>query len=170
MALAWLTDATVERVVDAPAEAVYRVAADVTADGRSEECRRAEWLAGHDAPVVGARFRGHNRFRLARWSRVCEVVEADPGHAFAFRTVPSRWDPTRMDSTTWRYDLVPQGEQTLVRHSYTITRPPLRPLMAVYGVLLPHHRDMRPAMAATLEALERSLTSSTGTAGGIAHH
>jgi hypothetical protein len=42
--------------------------------------------------------------------------------------------------------------------------------MAMYGVLLPHHRDMRPAMAATLEALERSLAPSTGTTGGTGHH
>ena len=35
-----------------------------------------------------------NRSGLVRWSRVCEVVTAEPGRSFAFRTVPERLDPT----------------------------------------------------------------------------
>ena len=107
--------------------------------------------------MVGARFRGHNRSRLARWTRVCEVLEAQPGRAFAFRTVPERFDPSRRDSTVWRYDLVPDGERTLVRHSYEIVVPPLALFRAIYGVLLPQHLDMRPAMRHTLDALARVL-------------
>ena len=161
MSREWLSEACVVRVVDAPAGEVYRVVADVTSTGeRSNECRKVEWLDGSHAPVVGARFRGHNRFRLARWSRVCEVVEARPGEAFAFRTVPERWDPSRRDSTTWRYELEPEGDATLVRHSYEITLAPLPPLKALYGVLLPHHRDMRPSMQHTLDALARTVTGS----------
>jgi hypothetical protein len=161
MAREWLTGGSVERVVDAPAVEVYRVVADVTSTGqRSDECHRVEWLDGANAAVVGARFRGHNRVGPARWSRVCEVVDARPGEAFAFRTVPERWDPTRRDSTTWRYDLEPDGDRTRVRHSYAITLAPARPLKAVYGVLLPHHRDMRPAMKHTLDALARAVTGS----------
>ncbi len=161
MARPWLTEASVERVVDAAAGEVYRVVADVTTTGeRSNECRQVEWLDGADAAVVGARFRGHNRFRLARWSRVCEVVEARPGRAFAFRTVPERWDPSRRDSTTWRYELEGDGDRTLVRHSYAITLAPLPPLKALYGVLLPHHRDMRPSMQHTLDSLARTVSGS----------
>ena len=116
-----------------------------------------EWLPdGPQEPVAGARFRGYNRFRFARWSRVCEIVAAEPGAVFAFRTVPERLDPSRRDSTTWRYDLSAHPEGTLVRHSYEITMPPLRPFKAMYGVLLPHHRDMRPAMRHTLYELARS--------------
>jgi hypothetical protein len=153
----WLTAAAVGRTIDAPADDLYRLITDVTATGvRSDECIRAEWL--DDVPseaVVGARFRGHNRFRLARWSRVCEVIEADPAQAFAFRTVPERFDPSRRDSTTWRYELVPDGARTEVRHSYQITKLPSRPFRTVYGILFAHHRDMRPAMQHTLEALAR---------------
>jgi hypothetical protein len=153
----WLTAAAAERTIDAPADNLYRLITDVTAAGdRSEECTRAEWLG--DAPreaVVGARFRGHNRSRLARWSRVCEVIEADPARAFAFRTVPERFDPSRRDSTIWRYELVPSEGRTVVRHSYQITRPPPRLFKVIYGIALPHHRDMRPAMQHTLEVLAR---------------
>jgi hypothetical protein len=153
----WLTAAAVERTIDSPADNLYRLITDVTAaGGRSEECTRAEWLdkASREA-VVGARFRGHNRSRLARWSRVCEVIEADPARAFAFRTVPERFDPSRRDSTIWRYELVPDEGRTVVRHSYQITRPPPRLFKVVYGIALPHHRDMRPAMQHTLEVLAR---------------
>ncbi|MCW2712672.1 MAG: hypothetical protein JWP24_2866 [Marmoricola sp.] len=65
---------------------------------------------------VGAVFRGRNRVRLAaRWSR-CEVVAAEPGRAFAFRTLPERLDPSRRDSTTWSYRLEPTADGTRVEH------------------------------------------------------
>lgn len=159
MSREWLAGAAVERLVDASPDEVYRIIADVTSTGeRSGECRRVEWLAGSQEPVLGARFRGHNRSGLARWSRVCEITEARTGEAFAFRTIPERWDPTRRDSTTWRYDLEPRAGRTLVRHSYAITQEPWRLLKAVYGVVFPHHRDMRPAMQHTLDALARTVT------------
>lgn len=159
MAREWRTGGTVERMVDAPADEVYRLVSDVTRTGeRSNECRRVEWLPdGPQEPVAGACFRGHNRSGPARWSRVCEVVEATEGRVFAFRTVPERRDPSRMDSTTWRYDLEPVGEATLVRHSYEITRMPLPFFKTLYGVVHPQHRDMRPSMQFTLDRLADSV-------------
>jgi hypothetical protein len=161
MARDWLTAGSVERVVDAPPAEVYRRIADVTSTGeRSNECRQAEWLPGGPAePVLGARFRGHNRSGVARWSRVCEVVEARPGEAFAFRTVPERRDLSRRDSTTWRYELLPEEAGTRVRHSYEITTPPLPPFRALFGLLLPQHRDMRPSMQFTLDQLAASVAA-----------
>lgn len=155
MAAPWRTEGSVERVVPAPPDVVYRLVADVTGTGhRSLECRRCHWLPGAPPGTVGARFRGHNRSGPFRWSRVCEVTEAEPGRAFAFRTVPERFDPTRMDQITWRYDLRPAVAGTVVRHAYRIDRMPLRPLLPLYGRLVPHHRDMRPHMAHTLSVLD----------------
>ena len=155
VAAQWRTSGSEERFVEAAPDVVYRLVSDVTSAGqRSDECRSAEWLDDGPAPgQVGARFRGRNTFGVARWSRVCEVVEADPGVAFAFRTVPERLDLSRADSTTWRYDLLPHDGGTVVRHSYEITRLPMQPFRALYGALLPHHRDMRPAMRHTLDRL-----------------
>lgn len=169
MAGRWRLRGSVERLVDADAEEVYARITDVASVGeRSSECRHAAWLpsgsrwrpgmdptpaTAEQSPVVGARFRGSNRAGWARWSRVCEVVEADAGRRFAFRTVPERFDPSRADSTTWRYELVPQATGTLVRHSYEITRPPAPLFRAVFGRLFPHHMDMRPAMGHTLDRL-----------------
>lgn len=137
---------------------VYAAVSDVTRIGeRSPECRSAAWLPGRPPGVVGSRFQGRNRSGLlARWSRTCEVVEADPGVAFAFRTVPAR-DPSRRDSTEWRYQLTPEDGGTRVVHSYRVVQPPLPPFQAVYGVLLPQHRDMRPQMLQNLQALRRQL-------------
>lgn len=159
MAAQWRSGGSVERLVAADPDDVYRVITDVTSTGqRSDECHSAKWLPdGPQSAEVGARFRGRNRSGIARWSRVCEVLEAEPGRCFSFRTVPQRLDLTRADSTTWRYDLLPQDGGTLVRHSYEITRPPLRPFRAIYGVLLPHHKDMRPAMRHTLDRLTDSV-------------
>lgn len=159
MAVSWRMGGSVELLVHARPDELYQVITDVTSTGeRSKECRGATWLPGGPQYArVGARFRGRNRSHLARWSRVCEVVEAEPGRRFAFRTVPERLDLSRADSTTWRYELVPHADSTLVRHSYEITRLPLRPFQALYGVLLPHHKDMRPAMQYTLVCLAEAV-------------
>ena len=157
----WRTEGAVTLYIDAPADAIYARIADVTSTGeRSEECERVEWTPSSvKQPVVGARFRGHNRSGLARWSRLCEIVLAEPGRAFAFRTVPERVDPSHMDSTTWAYELVPEGNGTRVIHSYRIARMPLPPFRLLYGWLLPQHKDMRPAMQHTLKALKRTMES-----------
>jgi len=82
--MGWRYEGAVERLVAAPPEAVYEVVSDVVSVGsRSTECRSARWLPGSDGAAAGARFRGRNRHGLARWSRVCEVVEAEPGRRFA---------------------------------------------------------------------------------------
>lgn len=158
----WRTSGAVELLIQADPLAVYEVVSDVTRVGeRSTECHAASWEDGVPG-TVGAVFRGRNRHGwMARWSRRCEVVLADPGRGFAFRTVPERWDVTRRDSTTWTYELEPVKEGTWVRHSYEITRLPLRPLRAIYGRLLPHHRDMRPQMDHNLAVLGDQLGEPT---------
>ena len=158
MSRPWRTSGSVELVVDADPGTVYARVSDVTRIGeRSTECRSATWVSGEPG-ARGSVFRGRNRWGwAARWSRRCEVTEADPGRAFAFRTLPERWDVTRRDSTTWAYALEQVEGGTRVRHSYGVTMLPLRPLRAVYGVLLPHHRDMRPQMVENLTALRDQL-------------
>ena len=157
----WRTSGSVTLAIPADPDAVYAVLADVTRIGeRSPECHRAAWLPGATAGTVGAMFRGSNRSGwAARWSRRCEVTIADRARAFAFRTVPERLDVSRRDSTTWRYDLAPVDGGTQVRHSYEITSLPLPPMRALYGALLPHHRDMRPQMLTNLEALRDQFTA-----------
>ena len=110
MSTGWLTEGTVNLFIDATPEAVYRAVSDVTGtSGRSSECRNCTWLSGDEPGTVGSRFRGRNCSGIFRWSRVCEVTVARHGEAFAYRTVPERIDPSRKDSTTWRFDLTEDG-------------------------------------------------------------
>ncbi|HSR85845.1 MAG TPA: hemerythrin domain-containing protein [Streptosporangiaceae bacterium] len=141
--------------IEASPRDVYDIVADVTRIGeRSPECRTATWLPGPPPQTVGARFRGQNRKGLIRWSRVCEVVTADPGRQFAYRTVPERVDLSRRDSTTWSYQFAVGSTATKVTHSYDVTMLPLRPFMAFYRRAVPQHADMRPAMQHNLDALK----------------
>ena len=162
----WRTGGSVELVVPASADVVYERISDVTRIGeRSPECRSAAWEQGTPG-TVGAVFRGRNRWGwAARWTRRCQVTEADPGRAFTFRTLPTSLDPTRRDSTTWSYQLSATEGGTRVRHSYQITKLPLAPLRLLYGVLLPQHRDMRPQMRANLAALADQLGSTAARPG-----
>lgn len=162
MAQAWREQGSVACVIEADADVIYARIADVsTAGQRSIECRSCEWLPGEAPGTLGARFRGHNRSGLARWSRICEVTEADPGRRFSFRTLPARFHPLSKDSTTWSYQLVPEGTGTRVTHAYRITKWPLRPIKWFYARLFPQHCDMRPQMTHTLEALRAELEGPT---------
>jgi len=161
---AWRTGGSASIEIDAPAEFVYDRIADVTRTGeRSLEVRSAQWLPGAAPGAVGARFRGRNRWGVARWSRVCEVVEADCGRRFAFRTVPERIDFTRKDSTTWGYTISSRDGRVVVTHDYQIVKMPVPVYRHLLALLFPHHRDMRPHIEHTLRALRAELEATPAT-------
>jgi hypothetical protein len=151
--------------VAAAPDAVYERIADVTRTGdRSLECRSAEWLPGATPGAVGARFRGRNRSGLARWSRTCEVIDAEPGRRFAFRTLPERFDKTRADSTIWSYTIEPDGAGCVVTHDYRIVKwSPIPGFRTLLALLFPHHRDMRPHLEHTLRALKTEVEGTSST-------
>jgi hemerythrin-like domain-containing protein/uncharacterized protein YndB with AHSA1/START domain len=144
---------SVSRVIATDPATVYRLVSDVTRTGEwSPETRSAHWIGGAAGPVVGARFRGINRWRLVIWARTCVVEEAEPGKRFVFRTLPGPGVP---DSTRWSYEFedVPGG--TRVTESYEILQTlPAWLRKTFVAALLPHHQDMRPHMAQTLARLE----------------
>jgi uncharacterized protein YndB with AHSA1/START domain len=142
----------VEVRIDSTPESVYTLISDITRTGEwSPECRRCQWVDGHDAAVPGARFRGWNRSGPIRWSRLVEIVAADPGRELTFRTLPDRLN---RDSTTWRYRLEPDGDGTLLTESYEIHRLPRFPVSVLFRLFLRHHADMRPQMRETLEGIK----------------
>lgn len=105
-----IQESTIE--IDAPPELVYALISDVTRTGEwSPECYRCEWLEGWDGPEVGARFRGYNRYRWLKWSRLNEVVVADPGREFAFKVLT---DWMNKDSSIWRYQLEERDGRTVL--------------------------------------------------------
>lgn len=134
---------------------LYSWVADVTRTPQwSPETRRCDWLGGATRAAVGARFRGRNRSRLTAWTRTCEVTAAEPGREFAFRTVPDRLAP---DSTTWTFRPEPIAGGTRLTLAYLITRPLPANRERLALLLLPHHRDRRPDLIASLDRLAEAV-------------
>jgi uncharacterized protein YndB with AHSA1/START domain len=99
------TTVTVEQEIAAPADEVWAMVSDVTRMGEwSPEAKGATWLGDASGPSVGARFRGRNQRGWRRWSTTGEVVEAEPGRAFAFDVHAG---PLRV--ARWAYRLEPNG-------------------------------------------------------------
>ena len=78
-------DVSVSTHVDAPAEVVYDLVADLPRMGQwSPECTAVAWRGGATAAAAGARFRGWNRRGPVRWFTDAVVVEAERGRALTF--------------------------------------------------------------------------------------
>jgi uncharacterized protein YndB with AHSA1/START domain len=97
-------DAEVSIEIDAPPERVYGLLADLTRMGDwSPETVRCEWVGGATEPRPGARFKGHNRRGVRRWTTTGEIVVAEPGRELA-------WDVTSvfgLPVARWRYRFEP---------------------------------------------------------------
>ena len=151
--------ARAEVVVPAPPGEVYAAVADVTRMGRwSPECYRCEWDDAATAAVPGARFRGSSRSGIARWTRECVVVAAEPGVEFAFRTLRRGRYP---DSTTWRFALteVPGGTRLVQTMALSAGRGIL-----AFERISGRDRSMPQAMAATLDRIRADLSQRTAAA------
>lgn len=144
--------------IDAPAELIYDLVANVTSTGdRSPECRRVEWLGEPARAVTGARFRGHNRWRGFRWSRSATITRADRGHEFAFKTEPGRG--IYNDTTTWRYQFEPTGDgATDVTEGYEFTAPRWLQTM---DTMLGRPKALRSGVHRTLANLKHAAETAT---------
>jgi hypothetical protein len=136
--------------IAAPADRIYGIVTDIANMGRlSPECVGGRWLGGATGPAVGATFKGRNKRGIARWSTKNEVVEADPGRAFAFQT--------KQSGMRWRYELEPEADGTVVTETREAFRD--RPLVArvfariALGGSEEHDDELRAGMQATLERL-----------------
>ncbi|MGH9090145.1 MAG: SRPBCC family protein [Acidimicrobiales bacterium] len=113
------TTGQVRRHVDAAPEVVYDLVADVSRMGEwSPECVGCDWIDGASGPAVGARFRGRNRHRLARWSTKPRVTVANRPSELAF-VAP---DGFGRDLTIWWYRLEPAGSGTELTESFELLR------------------------------------------------
>jgi hypothetical protein len=97
-------DVEVKRRMRSSTETVYGLVSDVTRMGDwSPETTSCRWVGGARGPVVGAKFRGTNRFRWMRWTTTCTVVAADAGKRFAFDVAEGPIPVSR-----WSFDFVPE--------------------------------------------------------------
>lgn len=140
--------------VGAPAEEVWALIANLERMGEwSPECYRVNWLDGASSPAKpGARFKGHNRWGPVRWSMVCEVKSAEPGREISWATVQRG-----RELVSWRYQLVPDGESTVVTESFEVHwLPPMA--RAFEDVLMVNRdRDREQAMRVTLERIKAAV-------------
>jgi hypothetical protein len=157
----WLTQDSEELVVNATAEHIYDLVADLPRMGQwSPECQGVEWEGDALAPVEGARFVGHNRGgprQLMRWSRHGRVLVADPGRQFAFAT-----EEGGRESTVWRYRFEPVDGGTLVTESYEVKQIPA--WARIIDVPTNRHRELLEGMRHTLVRLKIAAEAETGNA------
>ena len=146
----------ISRDIAAPPEPVYAAISDVTRMGEwSEECLACEWHEGHDGPVVGATFDGHNRHGEHLWTTQGKVIEADPGRAFAFEC--SSYD---FHFSTWGYRIQPTESGCRVTEWNEDLRPEsiIELSKEISGVDDRTERN-RQTMSGTLERLAAALES-----------
>lgn len=143
------------RHVDASADAVYDLVADLTRMGEwSPECERVTWRDGATGPAVGARFVGWNRKGAVRWFTHGEVVAAERGRRFAFEVALG---PVAL--ARWEYLFAPDaGGGCTVTEEWTERRP--RVVGWVSDRLEGDRATTNAAgIVATLEALARAAGS-----------
>jgi uncharacterized protein YndB with AHSA1/START domain len=140
----------VEVVTDAPPAAVWDIVRDPTRVGEwSHECRAAEWVDGATAAVPGARFRGRNRLKRARWTRASEIVTVEPPRELSWRTIPTVLYP---DSTRWTLTLEPVGAGTRIAQEFEVVK--INPIAErLFYALVPGHRDRATALVEDLHRL-----------------
>ena len=107
-------------------------------------------MGGADSPVPGARFQGRNRRGFMRWSRLNEVIRAEPPHTLVWQTV-ARFP--YLDSTEWQLRLAEDGSSTRVTEAFEIVRLS-RAIEGFLYVVMPQHRDRSADLAADLDRLK----------------
>jgi hypothetical protein len=148
--------------IDAPADAIYQLVADVTRTPEfSPEILSCKWLDGATGPVVGARFAARNKVpHRPSWVNKPVVTVVEPGKAFGV----SRTEKFA-GTVVWDYKFEPDGSGTMVTESYTVTRPLSAFGWFIIGVVFnrPDRRtDLRNGMEETLQRL-RAVAERIGT-------
>lgn len=145
-------------VIDAPAEVIYDLVADVTRMG--EWSPEATGARGVDGDLeVGDRFMGLNQRGPVRWFTFNTVRAAERGAEFEFDT-----DFGPLPVSRWRYDFEAIGDgRTRVVETWLDRRTGLRaiPIKAMGQLLIPGNREdhNRANMVQTLRRLKESAES-----------
>ena len=154
----WLTTDSVTVTVDAPADRIYDLVADLPRMGDwSNECARVEWTNGAIAAAPNATFIGHNHTGprgLIKWSRRGRVLAAERGRELAFIT-----EEGGREGVVWRYRFEPRGEQTVVTESYEVRWIPM--WARVVDVPGNRHAGLLKTMRHTLEQLKTAAEAAT---------
>jgi uncharacterized protein YndB with AHSA1/START domain len=142
---------TVSVTINAPAENVYDLLADIAQMGRwSPECTGGRWVGDATEPAVGARFKGSNRHGLMRWTTNCSVTKAERGKAFEWEVKESgmRWG--------FRFEPAPGGGTVVTEYRDRAKEAPLPIRLFLRTGALGRDREglMVDGMRQTLERLK----------------
>lgn len=124
------------RIEASPAE-VWHWLLDVDLPARfSTEFQGGGWLEG-SAPGLGARFRGRNSHPVAgEWETVSTITGFEPGRLFAWAVMDVA-DP----AASWKFQLVPDGEGTILRQWAQIGPGPSN-LTTIIGSMPEHEEEI----------------------------
>ena len=143
-------DVEVTAWVDAPAERVWEVVGDPARIGEiSPECERVRWLDGAAGPAPGARFVGHNRKGLLRWTTTSTIVEMEPAETIS-------WDVDMLGQSVarWGFRLESEGSGTRIVQTWRDRRSALASIVGKARTTdSPGHN--RSGMERTLATLKR---------------
>ncbi|HET6818809.1 MAG TPA: SRPBCC family protein [Mycobacteriales bacterium] len=150
-----MSDAEATTTIAADPVKVYNLVSDLPRMGEwSPENTGGKWIGGATGAAVGAKFRGHNKRGVLRWSTTVEVVDATPGKRFAFEVT---YGPVPI--SRWEYTFEPDGDGCRVTESWTERRPLWMklssiPVMAVADRAKHNTRTMEATLAALKVAAE----------------
>jgi uncharacterized protein YndB with AHSA1/START domain len=149
---------SVSRAVDAPADEVWAMVSDITRMGEwSPENVGGQWIGGATGPAVGAKFRGKNQKGWRRWSTTAEVVECEPGRAFAFDVT----SVAGMKVARWGYRFEPAGGGCTVEERWEDHRAGFMKQLGRLATGVPDRAAYnRDGMQATLDRLAAAAESS----------
>ena len=140
-------------VVDAPAQDVYDLVADVTRMPElSPELVECRWLDGASGPAIGARFTARNKVaRGPSWGNKPVITALEPGRTIAW----ARTEPFA-GTVEWTYRFDPVEHGTQVTESYRVTKPISRLGWFIITSMSPGDRraTMRTGMEETLHRLK----------------
>jgi hypothetical protein len=143
--------ASVTVAMDAPAEQIWDLVADVRNTGKfSPETFEAEWLDGATGPALGAKFRGHvkrNEIGPIYWT-TCRVTACEPGSEFGFEVLAGS-----RPVNNWHYLFTPVDGGTEVTESFRMTEGLFTTVFGLIGGPLRKRRNIRD-MRTTLERIK----------------
>jgi hypothetical protein len=154
----WLTTDSQSLDIDAPADRVYDLVADMPRMGEwSNECGRVEWTNGATGAAANATFVGHNHTGprgIIKWSRKGRVLTAERGREFTFVT-----EEGGREGVVWRYRFESRGDRTRVTESYEVRRIPT--WARILDVPTNRHGALLKSMRHTLERLKAAAEAAT---------
>jgi Polyketide cyclase / dehydrase and lipid transport len=138
--------------IEAPADHIYQLVADVTRMPEfSPEILSCRWLDGAQAPAIGVRFAAKNKVpRRPAWTNKPVVTVVEPGRAFGF----ARTEPFG-GTVEWSYRFEPDDDGTTVIESYQVTRPLSRVGWFIIGTLFGRSDRRSDLRAGTEQTLRR---------------